>query len=393
MQGRGTVGSAVVAAVTAAAMSLSLLFAGAAPDTAAYRPASSTAAAPAPGATTAADPDSAVAAFVAALDLSAEIPGRLSLEGLPPMPGVLQLSPRAVLFHPADGVGPLYFPLYRESTWSRVPGRQPAIRLHAVDSVGASAVFLYRLERATFETATPGALQALSESAAWVDSVGRTVSADVAPLVDPEDYGAMVATVRELAASAYADTLYRLFGPPDRPIGLVSKRGQAQGRLGEYVASRDSVSLAPGAMIHPQQLRHGLAHELAHRWQRREKRVLGELWRGVAPIRDSLRYGFRSSGEHQAEAVAFAVHYLQTTAGEGFTDWERLRLLESYERLVPGTRRLAQYLIGQPIYSRHPLAGQALHAPRVVSIHGSCAGLRAGRAAGTPGACSLMVTD
>ncbi len=382
----GTVGSAVVAAAAAAAIWFAPTAAGIASP--AYR-APLDAAGPAAAAAGPGDPESAVAA----LELAAEIPGRLSLEGLPPMPGVLQLSTRAVLFHPDDGVGPLYFPLYRQNAWSRTHARRPGIQLYAVDSVGTGRVFLYHLERATFETASPGALRALGETAAWVDSVRGTVSPDVVPLVDPADDAAMVAAVRELATGTYADTLYRLFGAPDRAIGIVSRRGQAKGRLGEYVASRDSISLAPGAMIHPAQLRHGLAHELAHRWQRREKQTLARLWRGVAPIRDTLRYGYGSQQEHQAEAVAFAVHYLQTTARAGLTTWEALTLLESYERLVPGTRRLAGYLVGQPVYAGHPLAGQALTAPRAVSIHGSCAGLELGRRAESPGACSLIVTN
>ena len=335
------------------------------------------------------DPDSARTEA----DLFDAIPGRLSLEGLPPMQGVLQLSPRAVLFHPDDGVGPLYFPLFRQSAWSRPAGRRPAIQLHSVDSAGPSSVFLYHLDGAVFETATPGVLRALVESSGWVDSVSGTVSSGVTPLVDPEDHAAMVETVRALAASSYADTLYRLFGAPDRPLGLVSRRGQAAGRLGEYVGSRDSVSLAPGAMIHPDQLRHGLVHELAHRWQRRQKKQLAALWRGVPPIADSLRYGYGSAAEHQAEAVAFAVHYLQTTARPVFTTGERLILLDSYERLVPGTRRLARHLLARPVYAHHPLIGHSLAAPRVVSIHGSCAGLDMARAVGAPGACSLIVTD
>lgn len=336
-----------------------------------------------------AGPDSALEA----LSFFDAIPGRLSLEGLPPIQGVLQLSPRAVLFHPNDGIGPLYFPLFRQSQWSRVPGRRPAIYLHSVDSAGPTAVFMYHLDGAVFETATPGALRALGETSAWVDNLAGTVSSGVIPLVDPDDETAMVEMVRDLAVSSYADTLYRLFGAPDRPLGVVSRRGQAMGRLGEYVGSRDSVSLAPGAMIHPDQLRHGLAHELAHRWQRRRKRDMAAVWRGVPPIADSLRYGYRSLAEHQAEAVAFAVHYLQTTARPVFTTGERLILLESYERLVPGTRRLARHLLEQPVYAHHPLIGHSLAAPRVISIHGSCAGLELARAAGAPGACSLIVTD
>lgn len=387
MRGRGAVAAAVWTAAAAAAV---LLFPTSirGTDAAAYR-AASHALDLAPDSRAVAGPDSALEA----LAFFDAIPGRLSLEGLPPIQGMLRLSPRAILFHPDDGYGPLYFPLFRQSRWDREPGRRPAIQLHSVDSAGATAVFMYHLDGAVFETVTPGALRALGESSAWVDMLAGTMSSGVVPLVDPADEAATVETIRTLAASSYADTLYRLFGAPDRPLGIVSKRGQAVGRLGEYVGSRDSISLAPGAMIHPDQLRHGLAHELAHRWQRREKRQMAAVWRGVPPIADPLRYGYRSVSEHQAEAVAFAVHYLQTTARPVFTTGERLVLLESYERLVPGTRRLARHLLGRPVYAQHPLIGHSLAAPRVISIHGSCAGLEAGRAAGAPGACSLIVTD
>lgn len=376
--GRGPVGSAVRAAAAAAALCVL-----------------SAATAPGLGATPLAPvgPDSAGPDSAAAVGFAGEIRGRLSLEGLPPIAGVLQLSPRAVLFHPDDGVGPLYFPLFRQSAWDRVPGRRAAIRLHSVDSAGPSAIFMYHLDGALFETAAPGVLRALVETSAWVDSLPGSVSSGLVPLVDPRDQDGMLETIRALAASAYADTLYRLFGAPDRAIGLISERGQEAGRLGEYVASRDSVSLAPGQMIHPDQLRHGLAHELAHRWQRREKKTLERLWRGVSPITDSRRYGYRSEAEHQAEAVAFAVHYLQATTRPEVTTGERLFLLESYERLVPGTRRVARHLLQQRIYARHPLAGHSLAAPSVRSIHGSCAGLGAGRAAGPPGSCGLITTD
>ena len=57
--------------------------------------------------------------------------------------------------------------------------------------------------------------------------------------------------------------------------------------------------------------------------------------------------------EHQAEAVAFAVHFLQSTAASSATDGAAL--LEQYELLVPGTGAMARYLALQPIYAQHPL--------------------------------------
>ena len=54
-----------------------------------------------------------------------------------------------------------------------------------------------------------------------------------------------------------------------------------------------------------------------------------------------------------AEAVAFAVHFLQSTAAPSATDGAAL--LEQYELLVPGTGAVARYLALQPIYAQHPL--------------------------------------
>ena len=154
--------------------------------------------------------------------------------------------------------------------------------------------------------------------------------------------------------------MFRLFGTPRRPLGLVGERGQRAGRLGEFIASRDSISLSPARMTYPAQLRHALAHELAHRWQQAMPDEMKELWRGVGPIQDSLRYGFGDDQEHQAEAVAFAVHFLQTTAAPDLPTDAAMDLLQAYERLVPGTDIMARRLVAQPVYRYHPLASTLL---------------------------------
>jgi hypothetical protein len=79
------------------------------------------------------------------------------------------------------------------------------------------------------------------------------------------------------------------------------------------------------------------------------------LWSGVPPIRDRKRYGYGDLSEHQAEAIAFAINFLQTTAGSSETAASSLTLLDHYELLVPGTRTMVRYLSLQPIYRRHPL--------------------------------------
>ena len=175
-----------------------------------------------------------------------------------------------------------------------------------------------------------------------------------ATLAATDDSAAIRAVTRRIASSPYADTLYALFGRPSRPVGLVGVRGRAAGRLGEYIGRRDSLALDPARITSEDQLRHAMAHELGHRWQSREPGQVRALWQGVPAISDQRRYGHDNTAEHQAEAVAFAIHYLQTTAatraGVG-----NLELLERYELLVPGTRLMTRYLALQPIYARHPM--------------------------------------
>jgi len=150
--------------------------------------------------------------------------------------------------------------------------------------------------------------------------------------------------------------LYQLFGQPRAPIGLIGRRGRAAGRLGEYIASRDSLAFDPGHMTGVAKLRHALAHELGHRWQIRARAQLAALWSGVPAIRDPKRYGYEDRSEHQAEAVAFAVNFLQTTAAtRPAMAASSLSLLDHYELLVPGTTTIARYLLLQPVYRRHPL--------------------------------------
>jgi hypothetical protein len=158
-------------------------------------------------------------------------------------------------------------------------------------------------------------------------------------------------------ATTYADSLYTLFGAPRAPVGLIGRRGRAAGRLGEYIGSRDSLALDPARMTGTAQLRHTLAHELGHRWQAHARGQLLALWSGVSPIRDPKRYGYGNVSEHQAEAIAFAISFLQTTAGGSEPAASSVALLDHYELLVPGTRMMVRYLALQPIYRRHPLAG------------------------------------
>jgi hypothetical protein len=175
------------------------------------------------------------------------------------------------------------------------------------------------------------------------------------PLVNGADSAAVWRATRGIANSAYADSLYALFGQPRAPVGLIGQRGRTAGRLGEYIATRDSLALDPGRMSGAAQLRHAMAHELGHRWQARAPGQVEMLWWGVTPIRDPKRYGYGDKSEHQAEAIAFAINFLQTTARRDALGSSALTLLDHYELLVPGTRAMVRYLALQPLYRSHPL--------------------------------------
>ena len=291
---------------------------------------------------------------VTGLPVGAEIGGFLSPRGLPPRPGRFIVTDTGLVFLSADGRLAQTYPLIgpvrlREGRrW-----RAPAVSLAYADSALGRPVYVFRMDGGVFGTEAPGLLLDVAERPRWLDSAASREWRPDRPLVNPRDPAAIWLVTRSIERSAFADTLYALFGRPARPAGLVGKRGRHAGRLGEYIASRDSLALDPARMSSEEQLRHAMTHELAHRWQARAPAQLRTLWQGIAPIPDSRRYGHNNLSEHQAEAMAFAVHFLQATAAAH--DPAAAALLAQYELLVPGTSAMTRYLALQPIYARHPL--------------------------------------
>jgi hypothetical protein len=283
------------------------------------------------------------------------IDGYLSPRGLPPLRGQVLVTDTGLVFRSADNRVRTTFPLIGPVRQSE--GRQwraPAVSLVYATEGEGRMVYLFRMDGAVFETGAPGPLLEVAGHPVWLDSlVSREWTVDES-LVSPSDSAGASRMVHALAEGAFADSLYSLFGRPSRPLGLVGERGRGAGRIGEYVASRDSLSLDPGRIGSKAQLRHAFAHELGHRWQARAPGQFAILWRGVPPIQDPRRYGHESVSEHQAEAVAFAFHFLQTTATAEPGD-RSAELLDHYELLVPGTSVMARYLALQPLYRRHPL--------------------------------------
>ena len=292
------------------------------------------------------------------------VSGLLSARGLPPVPGTLFVSDTGLVFRPADGSEVATYPVVGPV---RPDGYRPSsVSLAWVEQDAEPPVYLFRIDAGVFQTEAPGLLLEVARHPAWLDSLGATEWTADRPLVDPSDTAGLGTAVRR-AASPYADSLYVLFGRPHRAFGLVGSNGRTAGRLGEYVAFRDSLALDPGRMTSDAQLRHALAHELGHRWQAHASAQLATLWQGVPPIRDPRRYGHGNVSEHQAEAIAFAIHFLQTTASGAESPERGRALLDQYELLVPGTRLMARYFALQPLYHNHPLE-------RMLTLGGSPAG-------------------
>jgi hypothetical protein len=289
------------------------------------------------------------------LATDAVIPGYLSARGLPPVRGRITLADSGLVFSSAEGTVtrfPLVGPVRRTGghQW-----RPSTVSFAYMEEGSDRPIYVFRIDAGVFETDTPGALLDLATHPEWLDSLGPTEWMVDLPLVNGADSTAVWGTARQIASSAFADSLYALFGRPRAPVGLIGRRGRMAGRLGEYIASRDSLALDPGRMNGKAQLRHAMAHELGHRWQARAPSQLAMLWQGVTPIRDPKRYGYGDESEHQAEAIAFAINFLETTAAGRDSVSNALTLLDHYELLVPGTRTMVRYLSLQPLYRNHPL--------------------------------------
>ena len=293
-----------------------------------------------------------------ALALGAIVVGYLSPRGLPPVQGAFSVTDTGLVFRSAAGDFAAILPLVgsvRESVQGR--WRAPAVALAYVDDALGRRAYLFRVDGGVFETDAPGTLLDVAAHPEWLEGLDSREWTNEPHLVGPADDAAARATIASIMDGGYADTLAGVFGRPHLPVGLVGARGRAAGRLGEYIASRDSLALDPAGMTSRAQLRHTLAHELAHRWQAQSSPQLALLWRDVPGIRDPKRYGHDNVSEQQAEAAAFAVHFLLTTAA-GSSVNGGMAALEHYELLVPGTRILVRYFVLQPIFRGHPLRGQ-----------------------------------
>jgi hypothetical protein len=269
------------------------------------------------------------------------VPGYLSDAGLPPVAGKLLVTDSSLAFRSSDGGVTIRLQRVDPSLYPPPARAKPSrLELAYVNRAVGRPSYAFRIDDGVFETRVPGELLRLAGSLVWL-SRGDGQSGRDRNL--------------RIAESPFADTLYALFGRPRASVGVVGPEGRKRMHLAQYVSGRDSVALDPESMVSEAQLRHAFAHEMAHRWASRAPRLLDSLWQGVPAIRDPHRYGYGSELEQRAEAIAFALHFLQSTMGDLDSNDDALGLLGHYESMVPGTRVLVRYLVLQPIYQRHPL--------------------------------------
>src|SRR5512132_3422487 len=116
--------------------------------------------------------------------------GLLSIGGLPPVPGTLSLDGGSLIFQPAEGGAPVAYPLYRIGNSRGHAVRRPAVTLLGIDRTRGDGVYLFHLDGAVLETASPGVLQALVSEPSRVDSLGEAWATDRFALVDLRDTAA-----------------------------------------------------------------------------------------------------------------------------------------------------------------------------------------------------------
>src|SRR6478672_10691013 len=174
-----------------------------------------------------------------AASLPAGVPGYFSRNGLPPVRGVLSLTAHGLTFRSPGGSVLL--------SYQTIPGdelmrsrRGPAsyARLAYTGKLGSRVSYVFRINDGVFETADPGSLPGILTQVLFAPARSNPAQGIASAVT-------ATGVTRQLTHSAYADTLYALFGKPARPVGLVGPRGVRMGDLAEYVRPRDSVALDP----------------------------------------------------------------------------------------------------------------------------------------------------
>ena len=233
--------------------------------------------------------------------------------------------------------------------------RASAVSLAYVDATLGRDFYVFRVDGGVFETDAPGLADGRRGPPVVARQLGLArVDGGARAGGRWQWRGGGALRLDALTASPYADSLYAVFGRPERPAGVVGASGRAAGRLGEYVARvTRSRSIPRGWAARPSSDTPWPTSSptAGRRARRRSSRRCGRASpRSATPVAMATTM----SSEHQAEAAAFAVHFLLATATARDPEGE-LGTLDHYELLVPGTRTLARYFAMQAAFGGHPL--------------------------------------
>ena len=214
-------------------------------------------------------------------------------------------------------------------------------------------MYVFRMDGGVFGTEMPGPLLDLAGQPRWLDSVASREWRPDRPLVSPARH-------RRCAAAQPASGGRYLRRHSVRAVRPAGAAGGAGEHAGPLRGSSGRVHHLPrlaraGSRPHDQP---GAAPARAGARAGPSLAVPGS---GAAPDAvagcpaDPGRPPLRSREriEHQAEAVAFAVHFLQATAV--FPDGRRGIAAGAVRPAGAGTGAMARYLALQPIYAGHPL--------------------------------------
>lgn len=194
---------------------------------------------------------------------------------------------------------------------------------------------------------------------------------------------------QKLLTSAFADSMFAITGRP-RAMATSWNIDDDPTVAGAYYPRADSLVLTSGAFRgpgneynplvgapqrrepypDPVETPEGLfAHELAHRFMDRKGNAYDpEGQHAAVRLHFSLMNNFGSvplhgyaatnSSEYEAQAFSNAVQFLRATAGDpthpGLVQQDQ-PLLARYDAKIPGTTKVVQYLLAQPLYAGHPL--------------------------------------
>lgn len=166
--------------------------------------------------------------------------------------------------------------------------------------------------------------------------------------------------IKLLPRSAYVDTLKAIFGKTKIGFAKLDAEhvytGAEGGVLAQYVGISGRVVLKRPEGEPAYMYRAALTHEFVHAWQSKQPALLNNLWAKYeirAPLPKMANYASHSKSEHQAEAAAAAVGFLNVLNQNYLKPQMKVALGKYLDSLAPGTLIMTRVLLSHPLYAHH----------------------------------------